>query len=268
MVNKKKKVKGFKGFNKGLICRNFQYTVGKTYKTKDEISLCGNGFHFCENPFDVLHYYPYKFEETEFCKVEGSGELESDNNKTCASEITIKGKLKFTDLIELGIEYTNKKVNDILENSKNTTTETVANREDSTAVANSRRSTAVANSFRSTAVANGFSSTAVANREDSTAVANREDSTAVANSCRSTAVATGYNSTAVANSKNSIACGFGKDNKCKGKTGAWLVLCEIDENNNILNIQSVKVDGKKIKANTYYKLINNEIVMEAVLCKN
>jgi hypothetical protein len=217
MTKKKGIEKGFKGFNKGLICREFKYKVGETYKENNQIELCRGGFHFCKNPLDVLHYYPYKFEDTEFCKVEGSGEIKSDNNKTCCSEIAVKEKLKFTDLIELGIEYTNKKVNDILEKTKNAETE---------------------------AVANSWYGTAVANREDSTAVANS------------------WYGTAVANSKNSIACGFGRNNKCKGKTRAWLVLCEKDENNNILNMQTVKVDGKKIKANTYYKLVCNEIVKE------
>jgi len=192
----KKKIKGFKGFNKGLVCRNFKYKVGETYKEKKQISLCNRGFHFCQSPFDVLHYYPYKFEETEFCKVEGSGKIKSDDNKTCCSEILIKGKLKFTDLIELGVEYINKKVNDILEKAKNTTTDSVTN------------------------------------------------------SCDSTAVANSHDSTAVANSKNSIACVFGRNNKCKGKTGAWLVLCERDENNNIINMQATKIDGKKIKVCT------------------
>lgn len=49
-------MKGYKGFDKDLKCRDFQYEIGKTYET-DEAKLCEKGFHFCEAPFDVLNYY-------------------------------------------------------------------------------------------------------------------------------------------------------------------------------------------------------------------
>ena len=49
-------ITGYKGFDKNLQCRGFQYEVGKEYET-DEAELCKKGFHFCENPHDVLSYY-------------------------------------------------------------------------------------------------------------------------------------------------------------------------------------------------------------------
>ena len=68
-----KKIKGYKAFNKGLICKNFQYEVGKEYEHKDEIKLCKNGFHCCENPLDVLRYY--NLCDSEFAEVEAFGKL-------------------------------------------------------------------------------------------------------------------------------------------------------------------------------------------------
>src|ERR1700744_2459177 len=52
-----KTTKGFKGFDKDLKCRDFQYEVGKTFTHKGRPSLCSRGLHFCENPLDVLRYY-------------------------------------------------------------------------------------------------------------------------------------------------------------------------------------------------------------------
>lgn len=51
-----KKIKGFKAFNKDMTCRGFKYEEGKTYKS-DKAEICSSGFHFCENPFDILNYY-------------------------------------------------------------------------------------------------------------------------------------------------------------------------------------------------------------------
>ena len=66
-------VKGFKGFDKNLKCRNYQFEIGKTFVHKGEVKACNSGFHFCENPIDVLHYYAAG--NSRFCEVEGSGEV-------------------------------------------------------------------------------------------------------------------------------------------------------------------------------------------------
>ena len=54
---KNKTIKGYKGFDKDMECRGFQYEVGKEYST-DKAIACTTGFHLCEKPFDVFQYYP------------------------------------------------------------------------------------------------------------------------------------------------------------------------------------------------------------------
>ena len=56
-MKKEKTIKGFKAYNKDLICNGFQYEVGKEYKHEGELKICNSGFHFCENPLDTLNYY-------------------------------------------------------------------------------------------------------------------------------------------------------------------------------------------------------------------
>lgn len=66
-------MKAYKGFNKDMTCRDFQYEVGKTYET-DEADLCNSGFHACENPLDCFRYYsPGK---SKYCEKEGRGKWE------------------------------------------------------------------------------------------------------------------------------------------------------------------------------------------------
>ena len=63
---------GFKGFDKDLKCRGFQYEVGKEYTT-DKAEICEKGFHFCENPLDVFNYYSPAI--SRFAEVTGGGEI-------------------------------------------------------------------------------------------------------------------------------------------------------------------------------------------------
>ena len=97
------KIKGYKGFNKNLQCRGFQYKTGKEYEEKGKIKSCSNGFHFCENPFDVFGYYPPSSEDGEnrYCEVEGSGNIDrgDDDSKISASKIKIKAEIGLNGII-------------------------------------------------------------------------------------------------------------------------------------------------------------------------
>lgn len=63
-------IKAYKGFDKNLQCRGFQYEIGKEYEEKDA-KACNCGFHACEYPLDVFGYYPPT--NSRFCEVEQSG---------------------------------------------------------------------------------------------------------------------------------------------------------------------------------------------------
>jgi len=105
------KIKGYKGFDKNLQCRDFQYKIGKTYKYKNEISLCKAGFYFYKNPIDVFNYYP-PIEGNRYCKVTGQGKYKKNKNdsKIIIKKIKIEKELTLQELIKEGIEYISKKV--------------------------------------------------------------------------------------------------------------------------------------------------------------
>ena len=98
-------MKSYKGFDKKLKCRDFQYEIGKEYEMDGEIKVCSRGFHACESPFDVFDHYTMI--DSRFCEVEQDGNISKEDRgtKICSSKIKIKTELKLADMINLGIEW-------------------------------------------------------------------------------------------------------------------------------------------------------------------
>ena len=208
-MTKEKITKGYKGFDKDLKCRDFQYKEGETYETDQKPVRCTeNGFHFCTDPIDVFGYYDPA--NSIFHEVEGFGETSTDDSdsKIAVSKIKIGAEISLFDMVKIGVDM-------ILKRCKKDTEKLIKDR------------------------------SAAVNSGDSSAAVNSGD--------RSAAEVTG---------KHSIACGFGIENKAKGSLGCWLVLTEwVHEGEwQIKNLKSVKVDGKKIKADTWYMLKDNKII--------
>ena len=95
----------YKGMDKEMRCRGFQYEVGKEYKT-DKAEACECGFHACEYPLDVFGYYPPS--GSRFFEVEQSGELSraSNDSKVASTKIKIGAEIGISGLVKAAIEYT------------------------------------------------------------------------------------------------------------------------------------------------------------------
>ena len=227
-------ITGFKGFDKDLKCRNYQYEVGKEFEEEGKIEACSKGFHFCENPFDVLGYYPPSTEKgsSRYCIVKGSGNIDRDgyDSKVACSKLHISAEIGLKGIIEAGVKFILEKVN------------WKDNKESNTG-------------YQSAATNTGNQSAAT-NTGDRSAATNTGDQSAATN--------TGDRSAAEVTGKESIAIVTGKDSKAKGGIGCWIVLTERGEwDGNVYPIKEVKtvrVDGEIIKPDTYYKLINGEVI--------
>ena len=103
-------MKAFKGFNKDLTCRGFQYEEGKEFHT-EKAECCEEGFHACEYPLDCFGYYSPA--QSVFHEVELSGEMDKsrDNTKVCATDIKIGARISIAGLVKAAIEFTMSKVN-------------------------------------------------------------------------------------------------------------------------------------------------------------
>nr|DAV05400.1 MAG TPA: hypothetical protein [Caudoviricetes sp.] len=95
----------YKGFEKDLKCRDFQYEVGKEYET-DEAVACKTGFHACEMPLAVLGYYPPA--TSRYCLVEQSGEMDARNGKTASTKLKVCAEIGIPGLVKAQTEWVRK----------------------------------------------------------------------------------------------------------------------------------------------------------------
>ena len=221
-------IKGFKGFDKGLKCRGFEYEVGSEYE-EQETKVCRKGFHFCENPMDVFSYYQPI--DSRYCEVEGDGEFDRDDedSKVSCTKIRIGAEIKLPGLIQAGVKFIMDRVNWLDSKESNT----------------GYQSAATNTGHRSAATNTGYQSAAT----------NTGD--------RSAATNTGDRSAATVEGKESIAMAIGYEGIAKGALGCWIVLSEWEEREDgwhIKDVQSTKIDGEKIKADVFYQLKDGKFI--------
>ena len=230
-------MQGYKGFNEQLQCTPegnvFQYAVGETYRHPGMIDLCESGFHFVENPLEVLNYYPPtgRFAEVEAEDVHDA--TENGSTKRVARSLHIKAELSLSALLHLAVKY----ILDQVEWKNAPATNTG----DRSAATNTGHSSAATNTGHRSAATNTGDSSAATNTGDSSAATNTGDSSAATN--------TGHEGCAVSLGIKAVA---------RGALGCWLTLAEWEQDTNGLwhrvNVKTVRVDGKKILPNVFYRL--------------
>ena len=163
------KIIAYKAMDKNMMCRGKQYEVGKTYH-EDKADCCHAGMHACENPLDVLHYYPLK-DGPRFFEVECGGNVDKsvEDSKLACTELTVKGEVNFAGLVKATV---------------NAVFNRVKGKEP---FSSGRYSTAGSSGYASTAGSSGRYSTAAATGAYCSAKADGKDSIAVANGYKSKA---------------------------------------------------------------------------------
>ena len=228
--------------DKNMMCRGKQYEVGKTYH-EDKADCCHAGMHACENPLDVLHYYPLK-DSPRFFEVECGGNVDKSrkDSKLACTELTVKGGVNFAWLVKATV---------------NAVFNRVKGKEP---FSSGDYSTAGSSGYSSTAGSSGDSSTAGSSGDYSTAGSSGYYSTAGSSGNYSTAAATGAYCSAKADGKDSIAVVNGACGKACGALGCYLVLTEYDDDGHMICAKMARVDGSAIRENVYYTLKNGEFV--------
>jgi hypothetical protein len=238
-------IKSYKGFNKDMTCRGFQYEEGKEYEESNAL-VCENGFHACEYPLDCLSYYSPS--ESVYHEVEQSGKLskESDDTKVASTKIKIGAKLSIAGLVEAAIEYTK---------------ERVKQEEDSDGDYGASSATGYCGASSATGYKGASSATGDYGASSATGY-------------KGASSATGNKGASSAEIPNSVAVAWGYKGKAKGVKGSFLVLadwkCKGKELDNyykedmweLKDAVMVRVDGETIKEDTWYTMVDGKVVNE------
>ena len=220
-------ITSYKGFDKNMKCRGFQYEVGKEYEMDGEIKCCKQGFHACKSPMEVWDYYDML--SSRYAEVEQSGKIDKEENSTkvCSSRIKIKAELKLADIINIGVEW----LKDITSPSKVKT--------DGELNDNGDRRKQIGSSGDSAKIGSSGYSAKIGSSGDSAKI----DSTG----------------------EDSVIMCAGNSSIAKAKVGSWITLAEwkwSDEKKRDVPVcvKTEYVDGENIKADTWYQLKNGKFV--------
>ena len=276
----------YKGFDKDLKCRGYQYEDGKEYVHEGEVKACEGGFHACENPFDVFGFYaPNEFHR--FCEVEGSGKEDKQHNKSSFEKIKIVAEIGLGGLIKAGVKFCLDRVKWTDESSATddysgasatgdySGASATGDYSGASATGNCSGASATGNcsgasatgDYSGASVTGDYSGASVTGYKSGASATGYKSGASATGNC-SGALATGYKSGASAG-KGSVALSVGRDTRAKGSLGSWIVLTqchkseedEQDEQDYIDLVKVAKVDGKRIKADTWYTLKEGKFVI-------
>ena len=287
-----KVVKSYKGFNKDMTCRGFQYKEGKEYETSKAV-VCNEGFHACEHPLDCLGYYPPS--TSVYHEVEQTGEFSSDSgdgdSKIASTKIKIGAKLSIAGLVQAAIDFTKSKTVTMQNATGNYgASSATGDYGASSATRNYGASSATGNCGASSATGYKGASSATGDYGASSATGNYGASSATGNCGASSATgdygassatgnygassatgncgassATGYKGASSADNTTAVAVAWGYESKAKGCVGSHIVCAEwryVDDKKEweLVGAKMARVDGDKIKADVYYILKDGEFV--------
>ena len=240
-------IRSYKGFDKNLKCRDFQYEIGKEYEMDGEIKVCSRGFHACESPFEVFDHYPMI--DSRFCEVEQDGNISKEDRgtKICSSKIKIKAELKLADMINLGVEW----LKEITSTKKMKTSINDNSSGNGAKIGSSGYGAQIGSSGDDAQIGSSGNGAKIGSSGDGAKIGSSGDGAKIGSSGDDAKIdSTGEDCVIMCAGINSVA---------KASKGSWITLSEwsySDKKQRYIPVcvKTEFVDGEKIKADTYYKL--------------
>ena len=231
-------IKSYKGFDKNLKCRDFQYEIGKEYEMDGEIKVCSRGFHACESPLEVFDHY--SMIGSRFCEVEQDGNISKEDRgtKICSSKIKIKAELKLADMINLGVEW----LKEITSPEKIKTSIKDNSSGDDAQIGSSGYGAQIGSSGDDAQIGSSGYGAQIGSSGNGAKIGS-----------------SGYGAQIDSTGEDCVIMCAGINSVAKASKGSWITLSEwsySDKKQRYIPVcvKTEFVDGEKIKADTYYKL--------------
>ena len=292
---------GYKAFNPGMICRGKQYEENAVFEEPEAkicntgMHYCKNPFDVLEH----YGFVNDNAEINEFAEVEAlADEKTDDGRKFCTTKLKIGAKLSIHNFVNAFVEFTLKRTNgestatNTGDRSAATNTgkqSAATNTGNQSAATNTGDRSAATNTGKQSAATNTGNQSAATNTGDRSAATNTGDWSAATNTGNQSAATNTGNQSAATNTgnwsaatntgnwsaatntgdwsaatntgKDGVAVSWGRRGKARGEKGCYLVLAEYDDSNNLVCAKMEKVDGERIKENTFYTLKNGEFAV-------
>ena len=279
-------MKGFKGFEKDFSCKGKQYEENTTYE-EHGVGCCHKGvMHFCEDPWEVLNHYDLVDDNgnfSEFAEVEALGQVWNDGEKRATNKIHIGAKLGLKGFLKACIDFTLEKTK--YESNGTNLSGNYAQIGSSgyyAQIGSSGNSAQIGSSGNSAKIGSSGYSAKIGSSGDSAQIGSSGDSAQIGSSGNYAQIGSSGDFAQIGSSGYSAQIGSSGDfaqinstgedavimcagsrSKAKGKKGSWITLAEWvkDEEKGRyvpICVKTERVDGEKIKEDTYYTLKNGE----------
>ena len=249
-------IKSYKGFDKNLRCRGFQYKIGGIYEMDGKIKMCNRGFHACESPFDVFDYYTMI--DSRFCEVEQDGNISKEDRgtKICSSKIKIKAELKLADMINLGVEWLKEitspeKIKTSIKDNSSGNYAKIGSSGDGAQIGSSGNNAKIGSSGYGAQIGSSGYDAQIGSSGDGAQIGSSGYGAKISSS--------GYGAKIDSTGEDCVIMCAGINSVAKASKGSWVTLSEwsySEEKQRYIPIcvKTEFVDGEKIKADTYYSL--------------
>ena len=269
-------LKGYKGFEKGLVCRGKQYAEDTVFE-EPEAKICNKGMHFCVNPFDVLDHYDLVNADgafNDFAEVEALDECFTDDKKKyCTTKLKVGAKLSFPGFINACVNFIHEQT---------TFKPAKANDKDEAIISSKVKNAQIGSSGDSAQIGSSGDSAQIGSSGYYAKIGSSGDYAQIGSSGYSAKIgssggyakigssgdyakigSSGYYAQIDSTGEDSVICCAGNNSEVKAKKGSWITLAEWQWDDKKLRnvpvcVKTEVVEGARIKEDTWYKLVNGE----------
>ena len=267
-------IKSYKGFDKNLKCRDFQYEIGKEYEMDGEIKVCSRGFHACESPLEVFDHY--SMIGSRFCEVEQDGNISKEDRgtKICSSKIKIKTELKLANMINLGVEWLKEitspeKIKTSIKDNSSCYGAQIGSSGNYAQIGSSGNDAKIGSSGYGAQIGSSGDGAKIGSSGNYAQIGSSGNDAQIGSSGYGAQIgssgndakigSSGYGAKIDSTGEDSVIMCAGINSVAKASKGSWITLSEwsySDKKQRYIPVcvKTEFVDGEKIKADTYYKL--------------